>query len=267
MPNFQVSTTTHLIVAILIFLACSLRQHFTIHNSDTSCVAGRGTGTIVGDCQQEQGNGHSSDKKETERRQKEGSSDGPTSKENGKSRSLFDGKSLDGWESIEFGGEGDILVADGEIQMLPGDPLTGICVIDGTELPTVNYEVSLKGVKRGGHDFFCGLTFPVKDNFCTLILGGWGGSLVGLSNLDGRDASENGTKVTRKFKKNQWYDIRVRVLPERITVWIDKEQVIDESIKDREVSIRNDVITTTPLGITNFITESAFKDIRIRLID
>lgn len=181
--------------------------------------------------------------------------------------SLFDGKTLDGWESIEFGGEGDITVADGEIQMLPGDPLTGICVLGDTDLPTENYEISLKGVKRDGHDFFCGITFPVKDNFCTLIVGGWGGGLVGLSNLDGRDASENGTKVTRKFEKNRWYAIRVKVLPERIVVWIDDEKLIDESTVGREVSIRNDVISTTPLGITNFQTESAFKDITIRTLD
>ena len=181
--------------------------------------------------------------------------------------SLFDGKTLNGWESIEFGGEGDIMVADGEIQMMPGDPLTGICILDDVELPAENYEISLKGVKRDGHDFFCGITFPVKDNFCTLILGGWGGSLVGLSNLDGRDASENGTKVTHKFEKNRWYSVRVNVLPNRIKVWVDDEKLIDESIEGREVSIRNDVISTTPLGITNFQTESAFKDIQIRKLE
>ncbi len=181
--------------------------------------------------------------------------------------SLFDGESFDGWEIIEFGGEGDVEIVDGEIRMQSGDPLTGICVTEDTELPKANYEVSLEAMKIEGSDFFCAITFPVNDTFCTLVVGGWGGSLVGLSNLDGQDASENGTKVTRKFEKNRWYAIRVQVLPERIIVWIDEEQFIDESIAGREVSIRNDVITTTPLGITNFITMSALRNIKIRKLD
>lgn len=178
--------------------------------------------------------------------------------------SLYDGKTLDRWEKIQFGGEGDIEIVDGEIRMQFGDPLTGICLSEDVEIPKTNYEISLNAMKRDGHDFFCGLTFPVDDSFCTFVVGGWAGSLVGLSNLDGRDASDNGTKVIRKFEKNRWYAIRVRVLPERITAWIDDEIMVDESIKDREVSIRNDVIVTTPLGITSFITESAIKDIQIK---
>jgi hypothetical protein len=180
---------------------------------------------------------------------------------------LFDGKTLDGWEKIQFGGEGDIEVVEGEIRMQFGDPLTGICVPEDADIPKTNYEVSLKAMKRDGNDFFCGLTFPVNDSFCTLVVGGWAGTLVGLSNLDGVDASDNGTRVIRKFEKNRWYSIRVRVVPDRITAWIDDEKLIDESIKGREVSIRNDVITTTPLGITSFITEAALKDIAIKTLD
>ncbi len=181
--------------------------------------------------------------------------------------SLFDGETLDGWEVIEFGGEGDIEVVDGAIQMMSGDPLTGICIAEGTDLPTANYEVSLEGMKLEGSDFFCAITFPVNETFCTMVVGGWGGNLIGLSNLDGQDASSNGTKVTRKFAKNQWYAIRIQVLPDRITAWIDDEKLIDESIVDREVSIRNDVITTTPLGITNFISVSSLRNIKIRKLD
>ncbi|QEG20968.1 3-keto-disaccharide hydrolase [Mariniblastus fucicola] len=180
---------------------------------------------------------------------------------------LFDGETLNGWEKIEFGGEGDIEVIHGEIRMFAGDPLTGICVTDDTELPTANYEISLDGMKLEGSDFFCAITFPVNDTFCTLVVGGWGGTLVGLSNLDGKDASDNDTKLNKKFEKERWYNIRLQVLPERITAWIDEEKLIDESIKDVEVSIRNDVISTTPLGITNFATTSALRDIKLRKLD
>ena len=180
---------------------------------------------------------------------------------------LFDGKSLAGWEKIEFGGEGDIEVVDGEIRMESGDPLTGIALSDDVEIPRTNYEISLQAKKREGNDFFCGLTFPVGQTHCSMIVGGWAGSLVGLSNLDGQDASDNGTRVIRKFEKDQWYTIRVRVTPERITCWIDDEQFIDESIVGREVSIRNDVITTTPIGICNFQTPNSIREIVVRELE
>lgn len=184
-----------------------------------------------------------------------------------KTRSLFDGKTLDGWETIEFGGEGDVKVVDGEMHMYDGDPLTGICVTEDVELPTANYEFSIEALKFNGHDFFCAVTFPVNDSFCTMVVGGWGGNLVGLSNLDGQDASSNQTKLMRKFEKDKWYAIRIKVLPDRITAWIDDEKLIDESIEGVEVGIRGDVSTTTPLGITNFETSSSFRNIQILELD
>lgn len=185
----------------------------------------------------------------------------------GMPRSLFDGNSMAGWEKIEFGGEGDIEVVDGEIRMYAGDPLTGISVTEDVELPTANYEFSLEAMKLEGTDFFCAVTFPVNDTFCTLVVGGWGGQLVGLSNLDGQDASSNQTRQLRKFEKNRWYAIKLKVLEDRITAWIDDEKLVDESIEGVEVSIRGDMTTTTPLGITNFMTSSSIRNIGIRKLD
>ena len=46
-----------------------------------------------------------------------------------------------------------------------------------------------------GGDFFATLTFPVDDSFCTFVTGGWGGDIVGLSSIDGWDASDNETRI------------------------------------------------------------------------
>ena len=108
---------------------------------------------------------------------------------------LFDGKTLENWEAIEFGGEGEITIAEGAIHLESGDPLTGIRVVEELKLPTSNYELAFEGIKYEGNDFFAAMTFPVDQSFCTLVLGGWGGTLVGLSNLDGEDASENATNL------------------------------------------------------------------------
>lgn len=184
----------------------------------------------------------------------------------GQPRSLFDGSTLKGWEVSSYGGEGEVAIVDGTIHMSEGDPISGINVLDEVELPRNNYEVSFKAMKIEGTDFFGSVTFPVNDSYCSLIVGGWGGTLIGLSNLDDKDASENGTRVLKKFEKNQWYRIRVRVLPERITAWIDDERMVDETIKDRKVSVRNDVIPSQPLGITSFITTCAIKDVELRTL-
>ena len=77
----------------------------------------------------------------------------------------------------------------------------------------MDYEISLDAMRVDGSDFFCALTFPVGENPCTLVLGGWGGTLCGLSNLDYYDASENETTTFYAFEKNTWYHVRLRVIP------------------------------------------------------
>ena len=63
-------------------------------------------------------------------------------------------------------------------------------------------------MRLDGSDFFCSTTFPVGKDPCTLVVGGWGGMVVGLSNVDHEDASENGTTKTMTFKNKRWYRVR-----------------------------------------------------------
>ncbi len=91
----------------------------------------------------------------------------------------------------------------------------------------MNYEVALDAMRLMGSDFFCGLTVPVGETFCSLIVGGWGGSLLGISSVEGMDASENETTKFTNFESGRWYRIRLRVTEKRIEGWIDKEKLID----------------------------------------
>ncbi len=177
--------------------------------------------------------------------------------------SLFDGKSLEGWEVIEFGGQGDSTIENGRLAFEAGDPFTGISSTNET-LPKTNYEVSLEARKMDGTDFFCGLTFPVADSHCTLIVGGWGGSTVGLSCIDGKDASSNETCTLMKFTKEQWYRIRIRVEPENLSVWIDDKQIVNQSIAGRKISLRGDTVLCEPLGICSFMTVAEYRNIQLR---
>ena len=179
--------------------------------------------------------------------------------------SLFDGKNLDYWEEIEFGGEGDISIENRILNFEMGDPFTGIASTL-EDLPKTNYEVSLEARKTDGVDFFCGLTFPVADSHCTLILGGWGGSDCGLSCIDDKDASSNQTNTSIHFKQGQWYKIRVRVQPERISVWLDDKQIINANIKGKRISLRGDTSLCEPLGVASFQTQAQYKNIELRTI-
>src|SRR5215831_10982023 len=100
---------------------------------------------------------------------------------------FFDGKTLTGWSETDFAGHGSVESESGLILLNTGDPLTGINWTN--RVPKMNYEVALDAMRVTGSDFFCGLTVPVSNSFCSLIVGGWGGSLVGISSLDRMDAS------------------------------------------------------------------------------
>ncbi|HET6424497.1 MAG TPA: family 16 glycoside hydrolase, partial [Planctomycetaceae bacterium] len=125
-------------------------------------------------------------------------------------RSLFDGKTLANWKSIEFGGEGEVTVMDGKIVMQRGSDITGI-VYTGAPLPKVNYEITFEAQRIDGLDFFSGLVFPYKEDYCSFVVGGWGGGVIGLSSVDGIYANENSTASHEVFKPEQWYRIRLRV--------------------------------------------------------
>lgn len=175
---------------------------------------------------------------------------------------LFDGKTLQNWRVTNFGGQGQVKVQNGQIILEMGDDMTGITWTG--DLPRINYEIELEAMRLDGHDFFCGLTFPVGESPCSLIVGGWGGTVVGLSSLDGRDASENETTMHMNFSSNQWYKIRLRVTDGRIEAWIDAGKVVDVLTKGRKISIRPEVDLSRPLGIATWRTTAALRNLRFR---
>ena len=176
-------------------------------------------------------------------------------------RILFDGKSLQGWTVSDFGGHGDPAVEDGNLVIPVGEGLTGVTYAG--KLPKSNYEVSLDAQRTQGDDFFCGLTFPVGDSFASLIIGGWGGGVCGISSLDGNDASGNDTTTRRKFENDKWYRIRLRVTDDKIQAWIDDEKIVDVVTTGKKISVRGDIEQSCPFGLATWRTGAALKDIRI----
>jgi len=183
--------------------------------------------------------------------------------EGGGWRPLFDGKTLAGWRVTEFDEGGKVEVVNGLLVFTQGNPFVGVnCT---SAIPKVNYEVMLDAMIVTGGDFFCGLTFPVQDSFCSFIVGGWGGSVVGLSSLDGADASENETTQYISFESGRWYRLRLRVTDHKIEAWVEQKKVVNVDITGRKVSLRiGEILMSKPFGIASYSTSAAYRGIQIR---
>jgi hypothetical protein len=182
--------------------------------------------------------------------------------EPGQEISLFDGRTLGQWKPTDFGGQGQVHIKDGAIYLEMGSYATGITWAG--PVVRMNYEITLEAMRVEGHDFFCGLTFPVGENPCTLILGGWGGGLCGLSSLNHFDASENETTRILSFENGKWYHVRLRVVPNRIQAWLDDESLVDVDTTDKKIDIRLEMDLCQPLGIATWVTTGAIRSIRVK---
>jgi hypothetical protein len=180
-------------------------------------------------------------------------------------KSLCDGKTLTGWKAADYFGAGKVTVQDGQMVLERGKVMTGARYTRG-DFPKTDYEVVLEGKKIIGDDFFCTTTFPVGDSYCSFVVGGWGGQTVGLSSLNGADASENDTSRNKEFVVNRWYRIRVRVSRNRIEAWIDRDKLVDVDTTERKVATRIECNACKPFGVATYMTTGALRDIRVRLL-
>lgn len=182
---------------------------------------------------------------------------------NKKSETAGNWKPLEGsWVVSQFGGDGPVEIKGNSCKIGFGDPLTGIRW-EG-EVPRENFEVELEAKRTDGFDFFCALTFPVGENNVSFILGGWGGGVVGISSVDGFDASENETTSFRNFDNDQWYKVRARVDAYQIQCWIDDKAAAEQVRKGHEFDIRYEMDQCVPLGVAAFQCKSEIRNMRIR---
>ncbi len=94
-------------------------------------------------------------------------------------------------------------------------------------------------------------------------MGGWGGTVVGLSNVDNIAADENPTTRFIDFKEGKWYHVRLRVTREKIELWIDKEKTIDLKTKNHTFSIWWEQEPVRPLGFSTWRTTGALRKIEL----
>lgn len=185
----------------------------------------------------------------------------------------------EGWVEMETLGPGKWVAIEGAADLEWADESRVMRIGVGTYLngvrwtgpiPTVPYVVELEARRMSGSDFFCGLTFPVRSGSesVSLIVGGWGGSLVGISSIDGLDASENPTASQHDFDNQRWYRIRMEVGKERLKVWIDDRQVVDAQTEGKRLSLREGPIEDcAPFGLATWETRAELRGVRWRQVD
>lgn len=179
---------------------------------------------------------------------------------------LFNGKDLSGWKNAfsASGGGAVRALSNGVVECGMGDPLSGI-VYTNTPL-TMNYELSLEGMRVEGSDFFIALTIPVVTNYCTVVIGGWGGSLCGISCVDYLDASENQWSEGRNLANDRWYRLRVRVTPGVLQVFLNDDLYAArvEYGESSRLSLRfGDIDKTKPLGLATYCTRALWRDFKL----
>ena len=181
-------------------------------------------------------------------------------------KSLFDGKTLGAWKSVDFGGEGAVKVEKGAIRVDAGATCSGV-QWTGEAPPRTNYEFTVEAMKVDGSDFFLGIVFPVGKDTCSFVAGGWGGGVTGLSSVDHMNASENETASDQTYAKDKWYTFRLIVTPAKIEVWWDAKQVVNLELANKQITVHPAVESAAPLGLVNYQTASLFRNIRLKKLN
>lgn len=154
-------------------------------------------------------------------------------------------------------GSGGIARGPDNFTINEGSPMSGIVFPtwfkDG--LPFADYAITYEAMRASGRDFFGSATFPVRDDktFVTFVLGGWGGSQVGISCIDGYDASENSTGSSQRFENGKWYRVRIEVRAKEIKVLLDGRPIIQTNIAGRDLGLRaGDIDKCVPFGFATY---------------
>ncbi len=173
------------------------------------------------------------------------------------------------WHPTAMPDGGKTWIQANDLIVLPGKPMNGVR-FDGwleEKLPLTDYAVSFEARRQEGQDFFAAMTFPVRsvESCATLVLGGWGGALVGISSIDDQDASENSTRSEQHFTNGQWYRVRLEVTNDELKGWIDDRLVVNTSIKGRKISLRpGDIEQCAPFGFATYATTGQVRGLVVR---
>lgn len=179
---------------------------------------------------------------------------------------LLAGEFAPAWKAAGIPEEGSVSIRDGEITLHLGQPMTGVRfgAWQSAKLPLMRYRIEFEAMRVAGNDFFCTVTFPVDDTHVSLVVGGWGGTLVGISSIDEMDASENNTRGNAYFENNRWHKVRIEVRDDDLRAWINGKAFVNVSTQGHHLGLRAGIIEKcAPFGFASYATQSRIRNVVI----
>jgi hypothetical protein len=170
--------------------------------------------------------------------------------------------SADAWRIVTddpFESHGGVNFSVNKLSLAMGKPGTGVNYRG--PVPRMNYSISVEAMRTEGEDFFYGLTFPINDQHASLIIGGWGGGVTGISNMGGMSAVENETTGYTPFENDRWYKIKLSVSKKAIRVLLDEREIIQVETAKHQYSVWPQQATMCPLGIATWKTASEIRNL------
>lgn len=182
---------------------------------------------------------------------------------------LLEGDLAQAWRPAGIPEEGAVRLDAAELSVGIGLPMTGAKFTRWQEagIPDTNFCIEYETMRVEGEDIFGMCTFPVGSHqaHATFVIGGWGGTLTGVSSINFKDASENQTRGEQMFENQRWYRVRLEVTPDVIRAWVDDKPVVNASIKGRHVSLRPGFIDhCLPFGFATWNTLAKIRHVVIR---
>jgi hypothetical protein len=160
-----------------------------------------------------------------------------------------------------FASHGSASLASGLLTLETGKPGTGANYRG--PVPRIDYKITAEAQRTKGEDFFYGLTFPINDQPASLIIGGWGGGVTGISNLNGLSAIENETTAYTPFENNRWYSIELVVTAKQITAAIDGRRILAVETAKHQYEVWPQQAVMIPLGIATWKTSAQIRQLKL----
>ncbi len=176
---------------------------------------------------------------------------------------------LDQWKEAAMTRSGGFVRESDGLTLKAGQPMSGVVFPKWVEqgLPVTDYTFTYEAMRVSGGDFFGSVTFPVGsvERCVTFVLGGWGGSQVGISCIDGYDASENSTGSSQTFENGRWYKVRIEVRTDTLKVWIDGRPIVSVNTAGAQLSLRGgEIHHCVPFGFATYGTEGRVKGVVVQ---
>ena len=172
---------------------------------------------------------------------------------------------LSGWEPVRYAGEAQPIIKNGVLTLPTSiySSMTGINIVNEHLFPVVDYAIYYEARRIEGEDIFGGLSFPYKNSYATLVIGGWGGRICGLSCIDGKCALDNETTKFIDFENDVWYSVCLRVTKDSIHAVLDDITIVQLATAGRNIHLRGGTLAPS-LTFFTFMSSGQFRNMRMK---